>query len=116
MECQSHPTCNLSVDFRIFGTPMQRWREQMPKGMLLKSEGFASNLADPTGHYTLQEYCAEKALPYGNAFVPLETFSQYALSYQQRIVPRVENIFVAALDRGTDTFELLLATGEEIRT
>ena len=42
------------VNFRIFGTPMRTWREQMPRGMLLKSDGFASNLSDPqpvlTGH------------------------------------------------------------------
>ena len=35
------------VDFRIFGTPMHRWRTHMPVGMFLKSEAFASNLADP---------------------------------------------------------------------
>ena len=27
------------VDFRIFGQPMQAWQDQMPAGMLLKSEG-----------------------------------------------------------------------------
>ena len=35
------------VEFRIFGSPMSRWRTQMPAGMFLKSEGFASSLADP---------------------------------------------------------------------
>src|SRR5262245_19441205 len=35
------------TDFRIFGVPLQSWRAQMPKGMFLKSEGFASNLHDP---------------------------------------------------------------------
>ena len=30
------------IDFRIFGTPLNSWRTQMPKGMFLKSEGFAS--------------------------------------------------------------------------
>jgi hypothetical protein len=107
---------SFGVNFRIFGTPMHRWRAQMPKGMFLKSEAFASNLADPSGQYTLQEYCAEKALPYGIAPVPIETFSRYALSYQQRRIPMVEDTFVTALDRGTDAFKLLLATGEEIRT
>ena len=36
----------LNVPFRIFGTPMRRWREQMPVGMFLKSEWDAWNLAD----------------------------------------------------------------------
>ena len=34
------------VGVRIFGHPMQAWRESMPSGMKLKSEGFASNLSD----------------------------------------------------------------------
>ena len=28
------------LDYRIFGSPMYAWIKQMPKGMLLKSEGF----------------------------------------------------------------------------
>ena len=35
------------VPFRIVGRAMETWREQMPQGMLLKSDGFASDLSDP---------------------------------------------------------------------
>ena len=35
------------VEHRIFGEPMKPWLTQMPEGMLLKSEGFASNLIRP---------------------------------------------------------------------
>ena len=37
----------LDVDFQIFGISMESWRFHMPVGMLLKSEGFASNLYEP---------------------------------------------------------------------
>src|SRR6266851_401657 len=37
----------LGIAFRIFGSPMHSWRERMPASMLLKSEGFATNLYDP---------------------------------------------------------------------
>ena len=37
---------HLGVDFRVFGKPMETWRKHMPKGMLLKSDGFASNSVD----------------------------------------------------------------------
>jgi FAD-dependent urate hydroxylase len=102
------------VPFRIFGTPMHRWRAQMPTGMFLKSEWDASSLGDPTGRYTLQQFCAEEGLPYGNAAVPLETFTRYALSFQRRLVPIVEDVLVTALDRRPDGFDLRLATGEGI--
>jgi thioredoxin reductase len=103
------------VEFRIFGSPMNRWRTQMPAGMFLKSEGFASNLADPIGRCTLQQFCEEETLPYEGARVSLETFTRYAVSFQQRLVPMVEDVLVAMLDRQINRFQLRLATGEEVR-
>ncbi len=105
------------VDFRIFGTPMHRWQAHMPKGMFLKSEGWASNLFDPTTGYTLRQYCAEQGLPYAQYGMPvsLETFTRYGLSFQQRLVPTVENTMVTALRRSSATFELALASGDTLR-
>ena len=48
--------------FRIFGTPMRSWSAEMPKHMLLKSEGFATNLSDPNGRLTLKQFCADNGL------------------------------------------------------
>ncbi len=53
-----------NVNVRVFGQPMQFWRTNMPKGMVLKSEGFASNLWDPDGALTLKDFCAIRGLPY----------------------------------------------------
>ena len=33
---------HLGPGLRVFGRPMDSWRRHMPKGMLLKSDGFAS--------------------------------------------------------------------------
>ena len=46
------------VAARLFGASMQTWREAMPRGMFLKSEGFASSLSDPGDTFTLGHYCA----------------------------------------------------------
>ncbi|WFU38863.1 NAD(P)-binding domain-containing protein [Bradyrhizobium sp. CB82] len=103
------------VPFRIFGTPMHRWRAQMPVGMFLKSEEHASSLADPSGHHTLQQFCAEAGESYATAPIPLDTFTRYALSFQQRLVPMVEDVLVMALEKRSDGFDLRLADGESIR-
>lgn len=102
------------VEFRIFGSPMNRWLTQMPAGMFLKSEGFASSLADPIGRYTLLQFCDEEALPCGSP-VPLETFNRYAVSFQQQFVPMLEDVLVTRLERQSDGFKLWLATGEDVR-
>lgn len=106
---------SCGVPFRIFGTPMHRWQAQMPMGMFLKSEEAASSLADPAGRYTLPQFCAEAGLSYGTAPIPLDTFTRYALLFQRRLVPMVEDVLVTALDRRPDGFELRLANGEGIR-
>jgi cation diffusion facilitator CzcD-associated flavoprotein CzcO len=41
------------VDCTVFGQPMHTWRTAMPRGMHLKSDGFASNLSDPEHEFTL---------------------------------------------------------------
>jgi hypothetical protein len=104
------------IDFRIFGRPMHSWRMRMPAGMLLKSEGFASNLHDPAGHFTLERFCAERGLRYAakNVPVPLETFTEYGLAFQRQIVPNVEEKTVVRLDRSPDGFFLRLDDGETV--
>lgn len=41
-------------NLRIFGAPMDFWSNHMPRGMFLKSEGFASDLFDPDNEFTLK--------------------------------------------------------------
>ena len=102
------------VEHRVFGSPMQSWLTQMPKGMFLKSEGFASNLYDPEGCFTLRRFCAERGIAYADMGMPvrLETFSAYGLAFQQRLVPRLEDKVLTALDPYPDGFRLTLEDGE----
>jgi cation diffusion facilitator CzcD-associated flavoprotein CzcO len=105
------------LSFRIFGTPMQSWRENMPKGMLLKSEGFASFLFDPESSFTLEHYCAENNLPYAHIGlpVPCETFAAYGVEFQKRLVPMLEQTNIASVKRVSEGFELQTANGETFR-
>ena len=104
------------VKFRIFGAPMQTWAEQMPAGMMLKSDGFASNLYDPESAFTLGHYCAEKKLPYADVGipVPLETFAAYGLEFQKRFVPDLEPARIVAIQRSNGGFQLKTAQGETV--
>src|SRR6202789_1400983 len=105
-----------SLAFRIFGAPMQSWRSHMPKGMLLKSEGFATSLYDPDSSFTLRHYCEEKKLPYddvGNP-VPLEVFSAYGLEFQKRLVPTLEQTDITSVSRASEGFELETADGQTV--
>jgi thioredoxin reductase len=106
-----------TLSFRIFGTPMESWRQHMPKGMLLKSEGFASNLHDPEAAFILGQYCAENNLPYADVGlpVPCETFVAYGLEFQKRLVPTLEETNITSVKCASEGFELLTAEGETVR-
>jgi cation diffusion facilitator CzcD-associated flavoprotein CzcO len=102
------------LSFRIFGTPMQSWREKMPKGMLLKSDGFASWLYDPDSQFTLRHYCAEKNLPYADVGIPVpsETFVAYGLEFQKRLVPMLEETDIVSVRQNATGFELQTQDGQ----
>lgn len=104
------------IPFRIFGDPMESWRKNMPAGMLLKSEGFASSLYDPAGEYTLERYCQEKSLPYEAVGepVPIERFIDYGLDFQRRCVPELESHKVRILQKDPRGFSLTTDSGETL--
>jgi thioredoxin reductase len=104
------------VDFRIFGKPMQTWLQHMPKGMSLKSEGFASTIYDPDSTFTLERYCEQEGIPYADCGLPvaLETFSSYGLEFQRRLVPGLENKQVVSLNRSSPGFQIRLEDGEVV--
>src|SRR5258707_6873307 len=104
------------VDFRIFGSPMHTWLTQMPKGMRLKSEGFASSLYDPDSEFTLAHYCKQEGIPYADLGLPvhLEPFASYGWAFQKRLVPEVENKLVVSLRRSPDGFEIALEDGDVV--
>lgn len=103
------------ADFRVFGTPLSTWRSAMPQGMLLKSDGFASNLSAPAPGSSLADYCRDRGLPYHptDIPVPLQTFVDYGLDFQRRFVPDVEERVVTSVARNGRGFRLRLDDGEE---
>ena len=104
------------VPFRIFGRPMDSWLAHMPKGMMLKSDGFASNIYDPESAFTLGQFCAERGIEYADAGTPvrLETFAAYGLAFRDRMVPELEDKLVMQVERLGDGFQLRLEDGEMV--
>src|ERR1700743_2475028 len=98
------------VDYRIFGSPMHTWRTSMPEGMVLKSEGNASNLYDPAGVFTMARFCADRGLPYQDIGlpIPLSTFIEYGVAFQQRLVPDLDDRSVTDLQPMPHGFDLQL--------
>jgi thioredoxin reductase len=104
------------VDVRVFGLPMQTWRDSMPHGMRLKSEGFATNISDPKGELTLEKFCQAKNLPYAHTGIPVtaELFADYGNEFQRRFVPDLERKLVMSVELGSNGFDLRLNNNEAL--
>ena len=105
-----------SHSFRIFGRTMDSWLSQMPRGMMLKSDGFASDIYDPDREFTLRCFCAEHSIEYADTGIPvrLDTFAAYGIAFAERMVPEVENRLVVSLDVAPVGFLLGLDNGETL--
>lgn len=103
------------LDVRCFGRPLHLWRTMMPAGMILKSNGFASNLSSPDGAHTLQAFCAQTGRPYAHYGLPvhLDTFVAYGTWFQEALVPDVEPVLAQRVTDDAGGFRLELDNGEE---
>ncbi|MEU5881186.1 NAD(P)-binding domain-containing protein [Spirillospora sp. NPDC047279] len=99
----------LSV--RIIGTPMDFWQNNMPEGMLLKSEPFASNLSAPApgGAFTDRH----PGWPMGRP-IPLEEFVSYGRWFAERLVVQAEPVLVEHVRAARPGYVVTLSTGEEV--
>jgi cation diffusion facilitator CzcD-associated flavoprotein CzcO len=100
------------LDVRVFGDPMSFWRDQMPKGMVLRSPYVASNISDPERSLRLDDYqlaTTEIARP-----VPLERFVDYGRWFQRRVVQHPDPRKVERVERSAGHFTLHLADGASI--
>jgi thioredoxin reductase len=104
------------LDFRIFGRPMNTWATRMPRGMRLKSEGFASSLSDPDSLFSLADYCKQEGFPYADVGVPvpLERFVSYGRAFERKFVPDLEDKLVVSVRRSTNGFQVRLDDEETV--
>ena len=100
------------IDHRIFGRPMQFWSQIAEAGgeRYLKSYCFGTNISAPTPGYTFADHNRPLGL---ETFEPcsMQNFAAYGRWFQHNVVPWVEDVDVARLDRQTGGFVLNLADG-----
>ena len=102
------------LNVAVFGKPLQLWREYMPKGMFLRSYWWASNLSDPAQKYGMLQYFRLQGMEAPNP-LPIETFIDYGMWFQQNAVPDVDETFVASLEAIGDMFRLVLVDGRVVQ-
>ncbi len=97
----------------VIGQPMVFWKDQMPKGMFLRSSMEASNIADPKKSWSMEAY--ETAIRRKLADpLPVEDFIAYGLWYQKQTVPNLDTRRVQKISQTNGLFSLVMQGGERI--
>ncbi len=107
---------HLGIEHRVFGQTMGAWRFNMPAGMILKSEPYASDLCAPTKGSLAADYCRTAQEEYHQRVTPLskEQFIAYGDWFAGRLVPDITEAEVISLSKSSDEFQLRTAHGESL--
>ena len=95
---------HAGVEHRVFGRTMGAWRFNMPAGMMLKSEPYASDLSAPGPGFLARDYCDQAEEVYHERVIPLsrEQFVAYGSWFASQLVPEVEETEVTSLSQVAD--------------
>ncbi|MFJ5226895.1 FAD-dependent oxidoreductase [Streptomyces sp. NPDC088400] len=103
------------LDLRVFGRPMASWRDNMPPGMYLKSEPWASNLSDPKDAFGLDAYAATQGVEVRHGVpLPVGFFASYGLWFAERAAPPVDDRTITAVEPCPGGFRLSVGDGDSV--
>lgn len=97
----------------VFGRPMSFWRQNMPKGMRLRSPWGATTISDAEGALSLDAFVADQQIPPEEP-LPLETFVDYGTWFQRRAVPDLDERVVDRIETAGAGFRAIMADGEAV--
>ena len=98
------------IDTRVFGRPMSFWRENMPKGMKLRSPWPATHIVDPDNLLTLDAYSAVSNLGRPDP-LPVQDFVRYGEWFWKSALPDLDTRRVTKVAPAPRGFWLTLADG-----
>jgi len=104
---------HLGIDYAMSGKPMEFWRNQMPKGMLLRSG--ATWQLDPLEIHTLRRFLESNGLALERVSpLPLDLFIDYADWFAEELGIKTLNSYVRNLEFRGGHFEAFIENGETL--
>jgi cation diffusion facilitator CzcD-associated flavoprotein CzcO len=105
---------SAGIETRVLGRPMSFWRENMPKGMKLRSPWAATHIVDPDNLLSLDAYAAVTSLGRPDP-LPREDFVRYGEWFQRTALPDLDTRQVARIEPSGRGFALALDDGTSAR-
>jgi hypothetical protein len=111
LSAAAHLRTVKGLDARVFGQPMSFWDRQMPRGMLLRSNWTATQIAAPDSCLGIEAFQRASAAKFYMP-VPLECFVEYGKWYQGQAVPDLDRREVDRIEIDINGFSVILQDGE----
>lgn len=101
------------LDPHVVGQPMSFWKENMPRGMCLRSSVEASRIAAPQRHLSVAAFQRDlgRKLPEP---IPIADFVAYGEWFQKKAAPNLDTRHVDNVCRNGSGFILTFADGEKM--
>lgn len=103
----------LGIEASVFGDVMSFWREDMPRGLKLRSPLSASEIGSQVGDLTLAAFAAETGAEL-LAPLPVETFVDYGNWFQAKAIGDVDGRRVTDVARTGTGFRVRLDDGDSL--
>jgi cation diffusion facilitator CzcD-associated flavoprotein CzcO len=103
------------LQFRVFGKPMEFWRQNMPAGMFLRSSWEASHIAHPSNRLKLEAYSAASGKHVPNP-IPLESFVNYGQWFQQQAAGQLDERKISNVEKKDGLFDVIVENGERLQS
>jgi FAD-dependent urate hydroxylase len=111
LSAASHLRAVRGLDVRVFGQAMSFWDLQMPRGMLLRSNWTATEIASPNSSLSLEAFQQASKKSFGMP-VPLDCFVEYGRWYQRQAVPDLDQREIIRVEKESNGFRLMISDGE----
>ncbi|WP_095199832.1 NAD(P)-binding domain-containing protein [Mesorhizobium carmichaelinearum] len=102
------------VDTLTFGGAMSFWRDNMPRGMRLRSPWHATYIGHTKGPLSLDSYAKVLGISSSEP-LRLENFVDYGLWIQAQAVPDLDKRRVGRVEKANGGFRLALADGDAVK-
>jgi thioredoxin reductase len=105
---------DAGVEPYVVGQPMEFWKQNMPRKMLLRSRNEASNIAAPQKHLSIEAYQRARGRKIKEP-LPIEDFIAYGDWFQKQVVPNIDTRQVCNVLHDGSIFELTFEDGERVQ-
>lgn len=101
------------VETLTFGGAMSFWRNNMPKGMRLRSPWHATYIGNTNGPLSLDSYASSRRVALKEPLL-LENFVDYGLWVQAKAIPDLDTRMVSRVEPTDGGFRLVLGDGDTV--